>query len=110
MSLSRKMRRAASMKNWKAANKQSFNQRINNEPQLGQDDAFLSNILSQISSKPFLKKVLLNAIGLTLMAATPSFAGTISKVGDLTDITTQTIGGKNVYEITGGKIVQDNTR
>ena len=110
MSLSRKMRRAAMMKNFKSAAKNSTNNVQMNKHELGQDDAFLNNVLGQIGKSPFMKKVLLNAIGLTLMATTPSIAGTISKVGDLTDITTQTIGGKNVYEITGGKIVQDNTR
>ena len=50
----------------------------------------------------------MNAIGITLMATTPSFAGTIEGVGATSVSDPTTIGGKNVINITGGKILDNN--
>ncbi len=104
MSLNRKMRRQAQRASEKNANvfKRS---RFNEQPENGQEDeSFIKNMLGSISKSPFMKKVLLNAIGLTLMAAPAGYAApltatTITPVGNHTNVD---ILQNKIYNITTG--------
>lgn len=73
MSLSRRMKKAALRANLKAAaNKNGASNSQFGKAIEEQEDSYLANILGSINKSSFMKKVLYNAIGLTLMATTPA--------------------------------------
>ena len=62
------------------------------------EDNVISNILRSIHKSPFMKKVLYNAIGLTLMATSSGFAGDITAIGAGTNV--NYLEGTKTYQIT----------
>ena len=62
------------------------------------EDNVISSILRSIHKSPFMKKVLYNAIGLTLMATSSGFAGDITAIGTGTNV--NYLEGTKTYQIT----------